>query len=266
MSDEVKGESLDTSQWNVPDQEVEVIIDEDQAEEDVPEEFKDQSKSDIIKRLKEVEDKQTESTKMSDALAQLATAQREQKIVMQPSQPAAAPAKPPTLDELRETYGEKFTMDPIGTVMELQNQKMSPQIQQMATGNLQLARKVMELDPEKGPTFKKYSNEIDGMVASAPPEIRTNPMIYEEAYKRVVTNHMDEILNERVAKAVEAKMAEVQGQKSDGSKPASTFTEGRGLAQPTKRITVRMSQAQLDRLKTLGIDPKDYAGAMGGSK
>lgn len=265
MSDEVK--VPDNVGWNVEDQEVEVIVDEEQpAEEDgVPEEFRDTSKASIIAKLKELEGKQEEAAKLSDALAALAKA--EPKVIVQPPQaPPPAPSKVETIEELRERLGEKMTLDPIGTVLELQSQKTAPLIQQMATGNLQLARRVLELDPEKGATFKRYSSEIDGMVAGAPPEVRTNPMIYEEAYRRVVSNHMDDILNERVAKAVEAKMAEIQATQPKGSPPAPTFTEGKGLAQPAKRLTVRVSQAQLDKMKVLGIDPKDYAGVMGGEK
>lgn len=252
--------------WNTDDQEVEVIIDEDAPEENIPAEFKDLSKGDILKRLQEVESKAAQNTQLSEALTKLA----DPRVIVQPSPapaPAPAPTKAPTLDEMREQYGEKFTMDPVGTVMELlQKDKMSPQVAQIATGNLQLARRIMELDPEKSPTFKKYANEIDGMVANAPPEIRTNPMIYEEAYKRVVANHMDDILSERVNAAVEKKLAEMKIATPEGAKTPPTFTEGRGLAQPAKRTTIRMSQAQLDRLRTLGIDPKDYASALGGAK
>lgn len=252
--------------WNTDDQEVEVIVDEDRVEEDLPAEFKDLSKGDILKRLQEAEAKATQNTQLSEALTKLAA--NEPKVILQPAPtPPPAPTKAPTLDEMRETYGEKFTLDPVGTVMELlQKDKMSPQVAQIASGNLQLARRIMELDPEKSPTFKKYANEIDQMVANAPPEIRTNPMIYEEAYKRVTANHMDDILNERVTAAVEKKLAELKVGATDAPKPGATFTETRGVPQPPKKTTIRMSQAQLDRLKTLGIDPKDYANVLGGSK
>jgi hypothetical protein len=169
------------------------------------------------------------------------------------------------MDEMREKFGEKFTMDPIGTVMELQDQKMSPQLAQMATGNLHLARRVLELDPEKGPTFKKFAGEIDAMVASAPPEIKANPMIYEEAYRRVVAVNIDKIINERVESSLAAKMGELK--KSEPASPGRppTFAEGKGVPAPRK-VTVRIKQEDLDRMKRLGIDPKDYADVIGGVK
>lgn len=51
------------------------------------------------------------------------------------------------------------------------------------------------------PLYGKYEKEIDGLLSELPVDSLTNPQVYDVAYAKVVSDHLDEIISERVKAA-----------------------------------------------------------------
>jgi hypothetical protein len=257
-------------------EEVEVVIADE--EEPVPEELKGLTQQEIVNRLKAAEKQASDQKTLSDILPQMtATMDRISERASAPIPPAPAPLPPPpkmeTLEEIKAKYGEEYAQDPIGTIMKIQNEKFAPMVAQTLSGNLHLARRVMELDPERGPTFRKFASQIDDMVNKAPMEAKANPMIYEQAYKQVVAMNIDTIISERVkeevAKATAAAPNDGRGSSSSqppGARSAPSFSETRGLPGGPKKTVVRMTPERAQQLRNRGIDPEEYARDILGGK
>lgn len=237
-------------------EDVELIIDDGSTppapEEEVPPEFKEVSKSQLIERLKKVEEDAAARARQESVFDRLGTTleklgEREAPRPQAPQQPVEKP------EELRERINQKSLESPADAMDDYFTHKMGPMVGQALQGTLGLARKVMEMDPDKGPTFKKYIKEIDRLVESAPPQAKVDPTIYEKAYKQVIQDHIDEIIAEKVAAAV-AKQPE---NRQEPAKPAS-FSEGRGSgARPAATRQVRLSAQEVERLEKLGIAKED---------
>jgi len=67
-------------------------------------------------------------------------------------------------------------------LQETVNRFMKPQLSSMSGTITAQARKLLELDPDRGPVFKRFSKEIDQVVAGLPAEHRTNPQVYDWAF------------------------------------------------------------------------------------
>lgn len=234
-------------------EDVELIIDDGKPqEEEVPPEFKDVSKKQLVERLKKVEEEASAKEKQNQVLDKLGTTLekmgvKEEPQPVPPSQPMIKP------EELKEKINQKSLESPADAMDEYFTHKMGPMVGQTLQGNLVLARKLMELDPEKGPNFRKYVKEIDRLVEGAPPQAKVDPTIYEKAYKQVIQDHIDEIIAEKVAAAV-AKQAE----KAPETPKQPGFSEGRGSgARPSAQKQVRLSQGEVERLTRLGIAKED---------
>jgi hypothetical protein len=91
-----------------------------------------------------------------------------------------------------------------------------PQVAALASVVTQQARKLLEVDPEKGSTFKRFQKDIDAVVANLPPETRSNPAVYEWAYNQVVQKNSPSLEEERINAAVEKRLAEM-GISTDGN-------------------------------------------------
>ena len=113
-------------------------------------------------------------------------------------------------------------------------QEYGPILQNLST-SLSNTRK--ELLEARDPQYKKYKTEVEQLVASQPPNVRANPDIFEQAWNVVRQRHQAEIeeetVNEKVSKALDAKLKELG---IDPSKPAQrpaahVNSEGRSIPQ-----------------------------------
>lgn len=69
------------------------------------------------------------------------------------------------------------------------------------TGVSALAKLTEDAARTKLPYYSKYADEIRGYLGQLPPDALTNPNVYEVAYAKVVSDHLDEIISERVKAA-----------------------------------------------------------------
>lgn len=65
------------------------------------------------------------------------------------------------------------------------------------------AKSLIELDPNDGPMYKKYKDEVDQMVESMPQQQRANPQVYKMALERTKAMHQEDIINERASQIAE---------------------------------------------------------------
>jgi len=112
-------------------------------------------------------------------------------------------AKRETDAEFAEWVKEKLFDNPTAVLDEYMARKLSPEIRRLATNNQYQSRRFLELDPDKGATYKKYKAQIDAVVETLPPEEKLyNPEVYLKAYNQVITSNIDDIIATKVAEAL----------------------------------------------------------------
>jgi hypothetical protein len=124
------------------------------------------------------------------------------------------------------------------------NQKMAPIIQEVLVKQASLNENMLKYDPDKRETYSKYKEEIDGeMKRISPYEKVNNPNYAMDVFDKVRARHMDEILEERIQKAVEERM------KGIPTPTKTTFSESSSAPPPKKGKTIRLSSTQMAEAK-----------------
>jgi hypothetical protein len=122
-------------------------------------------------------------------------------------------------------------------------QEYGPILQNLS---MSLSNTRKELLEARDPQYKKYKTEVEQLVASQPPNVRANPDIFEQAWNVVRQRHQAEIeeetVNEKVSKALDAKLKELG---IDPSKPAQrpaahVNSEGRSVPQQSSGTRTRV--------------------------
>ena len=105
--------------------------------------------------------------------------------------------------EFKERMKEHLYDDPVAMMDEYFSKKLSPEIRRLASNNQFQSQKFLELDPEKGETYKKYKSEVDLVVEKLPPQDKLyDPDIYTKAYQQVMATHIDDIIAAKVQEAI----------------------------------------------------------------
>lgn len=132
------------------------------------------------------------------------------------------PQKPGETDEAFRKRIEKEIFEEGKTTKALQefiDRYAGPVVNQQ---NVQLAeanKKLLLMDPDTGPKFKKYKAEIEDFVASLPANQRSNPEVWNYAYREVVNGrHADDEMQDIIERKVQEKLRELGlGDSEDGS-------------------------------------------------
>lgn len=208
--------------------------------------------------LEDLKKKADSGTQVAQALQQLA-GQRG---------PAPAPEKQAgeSPEQFRKRINEAIfaSDDPYGLIAEIAKREVAPFIGQQGQGASQLAKKVMELDPEKGPTFKKYKKEIEEFVGQLPAEQRILPQVWEYAHTQVAARHIDDIQQEKIDQILEKKLDErlrelgIDPDKARAARPGVSYAETGGGAPQGRRRVVRYTQADLEAADRKGLSIEDY--------
>lgn len=138
-------------------------------------------------------------------------------ILSRSAAPAPAPAAPsmpaiqePTDDEIEDAMssGKGAAMmrrlaaiEAAKREQSLLQQHINPLRETGVSAIVNLTRTAVK---EKLPYYGKYEKEINGYLEQLPTDALTNPQVYEVAYAKVVADHLDEIVQERVKAAVGA--------------------------------------------------------------
>ena len=102
--------------------------------------------------------------------------------------------------------------------------------------------------------FVKCIVEINNAIAGLPPGQRTDPRAVQWAIGQVKANHIDEIIADKIAAQIEAK---VPGERK--TTPQGTYTERGGAAPVKRKKHIVMTEDDKTKAKRLNMTEKDYA-------
>lgn len=163
------------------------------------------------------------------------------KLKAAPAAPATPPAPPVDMRELILEDPER--------ALDLHLQKrLGPALGQLMESQAAITADLISTRRnEKGeltmPHFKKYEQEIRQFVGTVDSKLRHRPETWENAYRFVVGNHIEDIVQERIAGMTPAV-------EPAGGRPAPTRAASLGLSPEEERAALRM-----------GMTPEDYVAA-----
>ena len=185
---------------------------------------------------------------------------------MQAPMPVQQPGE--SIEAFRERIRTDFLTDPFKAIVEVGEKLYGPQLAGLARATTSQSKELVMLQPEKRAIYEKYSQEVEALANR--PEMLGNPRAYQEAVERVSAAHMNEIVEDRVSRLVEEKLAEALAKQGLGAqqKPASAsaqFVETAPAKAPTDasgRRVVRLNAKQMaiyrDYLR-IGMDKEQAA-------
>lgn len=141
-----------------------------------------------------------------------------------------------------------------GVLNELIDRRLGPRLQQTLELGYKQAERIMELDPETGPSFRKYKSEINKYIATNfPATLQKDPRVLELAFKQVQVLHLDEIAQERANTILEKE------RKKEPSRREPIPLEGGGnerssSPQGSRKIIVKITQEDRRKADELGVD------------
>lgn len=255
-----EGDAQEPQGWNDTDADIEILVgEEEDPDKDLPDEYKTVSKTEILKKMKELETRAQDTSAavtrgLKEVGAQVAQAvSRPVPVQVAPSTPIVSP------DEMKRQMEERFQTDPVAVVAELIDRKLTPAVNQRVGGNLATARKLIALDPVKGPNFTKYAAEIDQIVNSLDMNARANSEVYETAYQLVISRHVDDLVNEAVDKRLKKLEEDKKNVAPSGHRETGRNSPGGGQVRKT---TLRFTEEEARELRAKaakkGLDFEDY--------
>lgn len=133
-------------------------------------------------------------------------------------------------------------------------------------------KRLLKLDEESGPIFKRYESEIENVVKKLPPDQQNHPQVWEYALGQVKDRHKDELQSESVEQMVQRRVQEelaklgVNGQSAGSSKQSGPFVEsGSGSANRggRKKKTVYVTEDDKRNARESGLPLEHYLRKIG---
>jgi hypothetical protein len=160
-----------------------------------------------------------------------------------------------TEEELEARLNENWVDNPYKAMLEFQQKKVAPLAQEMMANNVFHSKKDLERDPERKETFVKYRSEIEEEVSKVLPQEKfRDPEVYTRAHDRVVSRHINEIIASKVQEAIAAQ----SGEETKIDPPPVSHSERGGPGVPQKTKTIRLTAAQAERARSIGLSNQQY--------
>lgn len=160
-------------------------------------------------------------------------------------------------------------------LQQAQQQQMQPFMEQTYR-NQRYANK--ELARQKFPDFARWEAEIEAALNQYPLQIAAQPEAYESAYKAVRANHLDELLQEQLEAARQARHTPTEGEESEEEEevtappplptrttPRPSVGPSRIVAAPTRTSTPkqkgafeRLPSGDREFIQELGVEAEDF--------
>jgi hypothetical protein len=178
------------------------FVDEEDVEKDpdseLPDDVKKASKKDLYDRVKAAEKKAETAPDPTERISKAFETAIDRIKPAETTQIAPAPGES-DLQFKERLKRDLFDEDKAEDVLnEAIDRRLGPRFAQTVELNFRQAEKIMELDPETGPVFKRYKVEINTYIkANFPPALHRNPQALEYAYKQVMAGHIEDIAQER---------------------------------------------------------------------
>lgn len=155
-------------------------------------------------------------------------------------------------EEFAKRLKESFFEDPMSHLDKWSQRKLGPVVSQLASMTQATLRAQAMMDPDIGGTYKRYSTEVDKVVASRADKF-TNPDVYREAVSLVAGRHISELMAEAAANALKAQTP------TPRPTPPPQYSEPPGRPATRPRTQLKLTAAQLEDARRNGLDPRDYA-------
>ncbi len=210
---------------NEEEPEVILVNSEDEIPKDEPAEGPDQE---LINKMAELQRQADSATALNNVAESLKTRQES---------PPVPPKAIADIGDIKKRMNKELFGDDPSTILDeylgAYLQKNQPGMGSGNQNNVQMAKMIMKRDPIEGEFLKKHEVEVDALLATASPTQMNDPRIVEQAINMVKSQHIDEIIAEKVAEQLGNQPA-VQVRKQPNS--ANTFTEGSGGKPARKKV------------------------------
>ena len=106
-----------------------------------------------------------------------------------------------------ESLRERMNDDPIGVLDQHFQSRIAPlantYAENQAALNRQLTAERMGRDENTRELWGKYEKEVDEFMSTMPGQVRVQPNAYENAFKFILAQHLDEVIEHRTARKTE---------------------------------------------------------------
>jgi len=243
---------------NASEQEMEFINEEDvesNPDEALPEEVKKKSKTDLYNELVAKRDERT-----PDAAAVMNTTLEALAAKLKAPEALAVPMAPGETEEafIERLKTDLFDENKVGkTLQEAVMRYAGPMLSQQNEQNFQQAEKLMRLDPETGPIFKEYNQEIKEYIKkNFPPAYHKTPQALDLAYKQVYASHVQEIAQKMAQRQVEEEIAKLKKEAPAPKQREPFRMEGSSNSAPQgpRKMQVVITQGDRQEAEERGVD------------
>lgn len=166
---------------------------------------------------------------------------------------------------LKRVDDEVFGANPSKAIVGIVERMTGNTVAQMSQVMMGQAKKLMELDPKKGKYYVKYKDDIEKKLKGYPVQWQNNPQALEQAYKDVLAEHQEDIVEESVEARIEAEVEKRLKERGVSGGSREEFDEGRGQSKGpsrpnnVKKIVLTDSEKNTARLMGFAANKEGYA-------
>jgi hypothetical protein len=243
-----------------------IVAENEPPEEDsnIPDEYKGLEKIDLINQVKQTQEQMKQIQEQYNQMQQMQqnfSNVNDQIDAIKQQQQYQQPQQQPQMSEedFKEKFNEKFADDPYSATNEFFTKKLAPQVQNVLMNNMYYSRQFLENDETRKDTYNQYKSEIEQEVQRMDPKTKaTNPQLYQEVHDRVVSRHLNEIVQQKVQEALK----ESQPDTNNTSQTQGPYSEPgvrRVPPKQKKQISVYLTDAEKKHADNIGMSHKEYA-------
>jgi hypothetical protein len=233
----------------------------------LPEEAKKKTKAELFAETQAL---RAEAAARPDSSAAVVAGLEKLAEKLKPAEAAAVAQQPGETEEqfVARLKVDLFDETKVGpTLREAVLRYVGPVLQQQNSDSFSTAMKLMELDPDTGPTFKRYKAETLTYLRANFRGYETSPRALELAFQQVRSSHVQDIAEELAQKRLaELRKAEGLEEKPAGAAPPARRPMGleAGSAGGTsgvapRRVTVVVTPNDEREAESRGVSPEAVA-------
>lgn len=256
----------------VSEEEANAVPDPDEG---LPEDVKKLSKAELYRQMQGIQEQANSVQALKEGLEGLSSKLQKQG---QPVNAQTVPQQQP--GESDEEFWKRVNSDiwsenPGGVIRDAVQREVSKITQSVGQSLVENRKLALKNDTEKGEYYKRYEDEINQVISSVDPNVRTNPQVVDYAYQEILRRHADDLVEERASKKVSEAVQEQVRQELirygiDPDKPPKKASSTAGLGiessagQPAQRSTkkrVVITDEIRRRAAVKGLSPEKLAEA-----
>jgi hypothetical protein len=231
----------------------------------LPEEAKNKTKAELYA---ETQSLRAEAAARPDSSAAVVAGLEKLAEKLKPAEAAAVAQQPGETEEqfVARLKVDLFDETKVGpTLREAVLRYMGPVLQQQNNDAFATQQKLMELDPETGPMFKRYKAEVLTYLRTNFRGYETSPRALELAFQQVRSGHVQDIAEELAQKRLaELRKAEGLDEKLAGTPPRKPMgleagSAGGSSGVAARRVTVVVTPNDEREAESRGVSPEVVA-------